>query len=186
MLEERLSTQQLTMGTLKLSGFSLSGANKDQGTRDGTTPLFIAAQKGHFEVVRFLVESSANKDQGKADDGVTPLFIAAQNGHFEVVRFLVESGASKDAAAHNGHLQVVRFLVESGASKDTGRTHDGGTPLHAAAHNGHLQVVRFLVESSANKDHFYWHRTQPEIGQRPRPDRCWRSASLLSSIQWAP
>ena len=74
-----------------------AGANKDQGTTDdGSTPLFIAAQKGHLEVVRFLVESGANKDQGTTDDGATPLFIAAQKGHLEVVRFLVESGANKD------------------------------------------------------------------------------------------
>ena len=67
-----------------------SGAKKDQGTADvGATPLFIAAQRGHLEVVRLLVESGANKDQGLTDVGTTPLFIAAQNGHREVVRFLL-------------------------------------------------------------------------------------------------
>ena len=64
-----------------------SGANKDQGlTDDGATPLFIAAQEGHVEVVRFLVESGANKDQGMAD-GATPLFKAAEEGHLEVSDF---------------------------------------------------------------------------------------------------
>ena len=106
----------------------------------------------------------------------------ARNPNFEDASGMTPLGE----AAWNGSLKCVSLLVESSANKDTGRTHDGGTPLHAAAHNGHLQVVRFLVESGANKDHFYWHRTQPEIGQRPRPDRCWRSASLLSSLQWAP
>ena len=57
------------------------------------TPLCIAAQRGHLEVVRVLVESGANKDQGKTDDGATPLFVAAHEGHLEVVRFLVEAGA---------------------------------------------------------------------------------------------
>ena len=59
-------------------------------------PLFIAAEKGHLEVVRFLVESGANKDQASTDDGSTPLFIAAGKGHLEVVRFLVEFGAKED------------------------------------------------------------------------------------------
>ena len=64
-----------------------SGANKDQGTTDdGATPLYIAAQNGHLEVVRFLVESGANKDQGTTDDGTTSLYIAAHEGHLEVVR----------------------------------------------------------------------------------------------------
>ena len=100
-----------------------SGANKDQGTTDnGATPLFIAAQKGHLEVVRFLVVSGANKDQGKTDKGETPLFVAAENGH----------------------LEVVRLLVMSGANKDQGRTDSGATPLFIAAENGRLEVVRFL------------------------------------------
>ena len=45
----------------------------------------MAARYGHLEVVRFLVESGANEDQGTADNGRTPLHIAAQNGHFELV-----------------------------------------------------------------------------------------------------
>ena len=60
-----------------------------------------------LEVVRFLVESGANKDQGTTDDGSTSLFIAVQNGH----------------------LEVVRVLVEFGANKDQGTTDDGATPL---------------------------------------------------------
>ena len=60
----------------------------------------MAAHKGHLEVVRILVESGANKDQGNTDDGMTPLSIAAQEGHVEVVRFLVESGANKRPRRH--------------------------------------------------------------------------------------
>ena len=54
-----------------------------------------------LEVVRLVVGSDPNKDQGTSDDGATPLFIAAQNGHLEVVRFLVESGANKDQGRKN-------------------------------------------------------------------------------------
>ena len=78
-----------------------AGANKDQGTTDdGTTPLLIAAQNGHLEVVRFLVESGAKKDQCTIDDGSTPLRVAAQKGHLEVVRFLAESRANKRPRHH--------------------------------------------------------------------------------------
>ena len=67
------------MGTFKLSDY--------QGTTDtGSTPLCVAAEEGQLAVIRFLVESGANKDQGKTDTGATLLFITAQNGHLEVVR----------------------------------------------------------------------------------------------------
>ena len=63
----------------------------------GATPLFIAAQNGHLDVVRHLVEVGADKDKAR-DDGATPLYIAAENGHLDVVRHLVEVGADKDKA----------------------------------------------------------------------------------------
>ena len=62
-LDQRLFSLQLRMVTLKLSDFWMSLVPiKDQGaTDDGITPLFIAADEGPLEVVRFLVESGANK-----------------------------------------------------------------------------------------------------------------------------
>ena len=65
------------------------GANVDQATQDGATPLCVAAQEGHLTVVRALVaELGANVDQAM-QDGTTPLFIAAHKGQLEVVRALV-------------------------------------------------------------------------------------------------
>jgi len=55
----------------------------------GSNPVFVAADQGHLEVVQFLVESGANKDQGLTIDRHAPLSIAAQNGHLEVVRILI-------------------------------------------------------------------------------------------------
>ena len=48
---------------------------------------------GHLDIVRFLVEAGAAKDQA-AKNGATPLAIAAQNCHIDIVRFLVNVGAS--------------------------------------------------------------------------------------------
>ena len=59
---------------------------KDQAATDGMTPLIIAAQQGHLDIVRFLVEVGVAKDQA-ATDGMTPLIIAAQQGHLDMSAF---------------------------------------------------------------------------------------------------
>ena len=58
------------------------------------TPLYIACQKGHTEVVAKLLAANASVDQ--ADNaGVTPLYLACQNGHLGVVQLLSSYGASR-------------------------------------------------------------------------------------------
>jgi len=61
--------------------------------RIGYTPLYIAAQKGHLDVVKTLIEHGARVDAATTD-GATPLYIACQNGQIEVVKYLIEKGAN--------------------------------------------------------------------------------------------
>ncbi len=68
-----------------------AGADLNQGY-DRATPLFMASQNGHAEVVEILVKAGADLNQGP-DDGATPLFQASQNGHVEVVEILIKAGA---------------------------------------------------------------------------------------------
>ena len=55
----------------------------------GTTPLHLAAEHGHMEVIRILLEHKADKDKS-SPHGLTPLRLAALNGHTEVVKLLLE------------------------------------------------------------------------------------------------
>ena len=64
-------------------------------------PLIVAAQRGHFEVARLLLEAGADKNAAMAD-GATALMLAALDGHLEVVRLLLEAGADKNAAMADG------------------------------------------------------------------------------------
>ena len=109
-MEQRLCISSSSgEGTLKLSNFWLSPVptKTKAGQMMEQRLCFIAAQEGHIEVVRFLIESGANKDQ-EMINGATPLF----------------HGSSGRA-----HVEVVKFLVESGAKKDQCKTDDGATPL---------------------------------------------------------
>ncbi len=61
--------------------------------------LHLAADVGHLDVVKLLVESGAKLETGAMGIGYvapgwTPLHLAASAGHLEVVKFLVERGAN--------------------------------------------------------------------------------------------
>ena len=116
------------------------GAAKDARDVNGATAIWDAAGQGHFDVVRYLVDSGANLELGRTDDGFTPLHVAAYLKHLDIVRFLVEVGAAKDTVKNTGptslhfavlcgHLDIVSFLVEAGANADQPLTHNGSTPL---------------------------------------------------------
>ena len=81
-MEQRLFLLLRIRATLKLSDFWWSPVPKKTNIGQMMEQHLFAEQlrKGHLEVVRFLVESGANKDQGTTDFGATPLSIAAHQG----------------------------------------------------------------------------------------------------------
>ena len=104
------------------------GANVDyQEAQSGSTPLVVAAEKGHAAIVRALLDAGADTDLA-ANDGGNPLYIAAYYGHEAIVRTLLDAGAGKDLADN-----------------------DGATPLFVAAENGHGAIVRALLDAGADK-----------------------------------
>ena len=92
---------------------------------NGSTPLGIAATRGYFPIVTYLVEQGA--DIEKADNyGKTPLHAAVIEGNTD------------------GHLNVVRYLLEQGANRDKTDIH-GYTPLHHANHDRHVEIAKLLM-----------------------------------------
>eukprot|EP00435_Cladocopium_sp_Y103_P045028 s1089_g12.t2 len=135
--------------------------NPDVEDEKGLTPLHRAAQGGHIETMRLLLEAGA--EIGVPGGGTelmkwqAPLHLAALGGHLEAVRFLIDNGAQKDQqgfvwatplqnAAFAGHLDVVRFLVESGASlwHVDGA---GNTALDLAYQVYHQDVIDYLHQA---------------------------------------
>eukprot|EP00947_MAST-08B_sp_MAST-8B-sp1_P003946 g3946.t1 len=151
-----------------------SGADVDKARPidmrcDGETSLWIAADKGHDNIVALLLEEGADKDKAAAEDR-TPLFAAAMRGHETTVALLLEAGVDTDkycevqddcwggmapvhVAARYGHHAVVALLLKHGVDKDQETVSGGwGTVLHVAAENGHINVVRLLLTAGADKD----------------------------------
>ncbi|VDK20257.1 unnamed protein product [Anisakis simplex] len=59
---------------------------------EGITALHNAICAGHYEIVRFLVESAADVN-AQDSDGWTPLHCAASCNNLPMVKLLVENGA---------------------------------------------------------------------------------------------
>ena len=70
-----------------------AGVNIDGKTRYGVTALGFAADGGHLEVVKLLLESGAEMRTPDSFYSATPLMRALANGRLEVVKLLLKEGS---------------------------------------------------------------------------------------------
>ncbi|KAJ7445593.1 hypothetical protein FB451DRAFT_1412623 [Mycena latifolia] len=143
-------------------GLLANGADVNREIEQGT-PLYIAVNEGHTDVVHVLLENSANPNVSMRNSG-SALNVAAVQGNTKIVRLLLKKGAYVDemggtygsalqAASALGHTEVVQLLLEEGA--DVTATHRKyGTALHAAAASfrAHPEpaIVRLLLDHGAD------------------------------------
>jgi ankyrin repeat protein len=64
--------------------------------QQGRTPLHAACEKGHVEVVEFLLRHDAELD-ARDEDGNCPLHTATENQQTQVVQLLLDNGSQPDA-----------------------------------------------------------------------------------------
>ncbi|XP_053669806.1 tyrosine-protein kinase Shark [Anopheles nili] len=98
------------------------GANINSRDAKGNTPLHYAcAKKNGLEMVRMLVEASANLQARNSETGWVPLHEAAENGNIDAIQELLRRRVPhrprsnfgempSDLARLRGHYQVVEFL----------------------------------------------------------------------------
>ena len=99
--------------------------------------LCIAAQKGHTEVVRLLLEVPGI--DVNANDGM-PLVKACEKGRLDITRWLLLHGADVGArdnmalrlACKNCHLHIMRLLSIAGAKEEEGFDGNGENPKRAS------------------------------------------------------
>uniref|UniRef100_A0A7S2HJR2 Uncharacterized protein n=1 Tax=Haptolina brevifila TaxID=156173 RepID=A0A7S2HJR2_9EUKA len=108
-------------------------ADRDKGTKE-MTALHRAAEAGHVEVTRLLLDAGADMNSehsGKPESGQAfkPLHLAARRGHTEVVKLMLSPPYKAD----------VNQTPSYGNNK-------GMTPLHFAADWGQVDVVKLLLK----------------------------------------
>ncbi|XP_066559623.1 ankyrin repeat and SAM domain-containing protein 1A isoform X3 [Amia ocellicauda] len=122
---------------------------------DNETALHCAAQYGHSEVVRLLLEELTDPTM-RNNKFETPLDLAALYGRLEVVKLLLNAHPNLlscntkkhtplHLAARNGHLPVVEVLLDAGMiiNYET----EKGSALHEAALFGKTDVVQKLLSA---------------------------------------
>eukprot|EP01105_Mastigella_eilhardi_P023101 TRINITY_DN5787_c0_g1_i1.p1 TRINITY_DN5787_c0_g1~~TRINITY_DN5787_c0_g1_i1.p1 ORF type:complete len:498 (-),score=100.77 TRINITY_DN5787_c0_g1_i1:13-1341(-) len=171
-------------GSLDIVRLALAaGANVDQQSEVGNSPLFFAASLRHVgaDIARELIRRGANPGR-RNRNGDTPLLFAAASGAADTVRCLLECRGSVDAqnkaglsalmcAAAHGHTDVIRLILASGCDVNLRDAH-GNTALHHAVTGGHCECVEVLLASGADitirnhKDKTCYHQSQEMASQR--------------------
>ena len=151
----------------------------NQASDNGTTPLYIASEKGHAEVVSILLAKQGVNVNQTMNDGATPLYAASLQGHTEVVSMLLAKqgvGANQAMkggctplwiASRYGHTEVVSLLLAKQGVDVNQATKNGDTPLRIASQNGHAKVVSMLLAKKGIDINKVWNRNR----NRSRTDR---------------
>lgn len=137
------------------------------------SPLFLAAEANHLELMELLLSYGADINCGERDShegGLTPLLGACQADHVDAVRFLLERGAdvfctniSNLAALHlANNFEVLQLILDAGMppdysmelSSETTERRQGrlprSTPLGEAIERGNKEKARFLLSKGAD------------------------------------
>ena len=118
-------------------------------------PLFYATMRGHYGVVKYLINKCNCDPHQHSIEGETPLYLACLAGHYEIVTYLflkchcdpyvVLSYNPLHGACKMGNLKIVNCLTSLSSVDVNIKDGSGYTPLHTACHYGHLDIIKFLV-----------------------------------------
>ncbi len=156
-----------------------AGADVNQRTFYGWTPLLVATQNRHYKLAAYLLEHGANPNTPNKG-GWTPLYLATDNRN-------IESGDYPVRAPDMDHLDFIKLLIAKGAnvnaricgaestpvdckgdSTET-RTNftmqwlfeDGATPFLRAAQSGDVELMKLLLAHGADPKIFTAHNVTP-------------------------
>ncbi len=128
----------------------------DQYSKDGFTPVCLAAFFSQEAIAKLLLEAGANPNLAANNPAkVAPIHAAVAANHIGLVDLLIQYKADVNAkqtqgvtalhaAAHSGNLPMVQLLTEAGADK-TAKMDSGETAFDYAKKDGHEAVQQYLA-----------------------------------------
>jgi ankyrin repeat protein len=134
-----------------------AGADINQTTEYGWTPLLTATNNRHYQLARWLVEHGADVNR-QNKGGWTPLYLATDNRNIEGGDYPVPKPDMND-------LDFIKVLLDHGADpnlrvKDNTLTRtiftmqwffeDGATPFVRAAQSGDVDLMKLLLAHGAD------------------------------------
>ena len=122
--------------------FIASGMDLNAKNSEAWTAVHNAAQEGHVEILKELLERHAEASP-RWSDGTTPLMIAVDRHHHEVVRILLKYGANPNEtltahfsplldAASTGDTEMFELLLGAGAEAKSGAVYQDGSDISVA------------------------------------------------------
>jgi serine/threonine-protein phosphatase 6 regulatory ankyrin repeat subunit B len=125
----------------------------NQTNDSGWTPLLIACERGHVQIVQRLLSRGGIDVNKPEEDGMTPLILACYQGHVEVVQSLLSTpnidlnkkdkwnDSPLSSAKKMNHVDIAQLLIEAGATPHIpfSRGHQDQVGVHTAftCDNGH-------------------------------------------------
>jgi len=145
-------------GDLQSAKFLLdAGADVNQVTEYGWTPLLTATNNRHYKLAMFLIERGADVNRANKG-GWTPLYLATDNrnieggdfpvpkpdmDHLEYIKFLLDRGATPNARIKDNTLTrtifTMQWFFESGA-----------TPFVRAGQSSDIELMKVLLAHGAD------------------------------------
>ena len=112
--------------------------------------LILAAENGHVDVVKFLLDQGVNIYEEDSDEilsGSHALIVSAEQGHSDVVKVLLDKVSDisdiKESylrAIEKNNVEVVKLLVDYIDNKTINYS------LKIAAEKNYLEIVKFLLD----------------------------------------
>lgn len=124
------------------------------------TPLMLACNGGHLEIVKYLVLTKGVDVNQKNEGNGSALMLAVLKNHEGIVEVLLGAGAQVNiqnksgntpvfAAAYNGYDRILVLLIKYGADVNL-RNYIGTTPIIEAVNRKNIVIVDILIRAGAN------------------------------------